>query len=309
MTSLSTTTSPELVAGQASAPGVRSLRTAVGLLMDLTKARLSAMVVMTTLMGFLLAMPAGGVNWSLLLVTLLGTTLSAFGANGLNQFLEADLDARMRRTRNRPIPSGRMRSSDALIVVGLCGVAGTALLFWLVNILAGVLALATIALYALVYTPMKVRSSLNTFIGAVVGAIPPMIGWAAATGELGAGAWLLAGLLFAWQIPHFFALAWMYQQDYQDAGFRMLPEIDPTGRVTAWTSFVYAILLVPIGIGFALLNLGGGVLAIGATVGALGLVILAGRFCSVRNRANARNLFLGSIAYLPLVLMLVMIDH
>ncbi|MGE3180652.1 MAG: heme o synthase [Phycisphaerae bacterium] len=309
MSTISTTPAADVAVPLRAAAGPRSLRTSIVLLLDLTKARLSAMVVMSTLMGFVLATGQGPTNWGLLLATMLGTTLAALGANGLNQWLESDLDARMRRTQNRPIPSGRLRSSDALLVVAVCGIAGPALLFWLVNILAGVLALATIALYALVYTPMKLRSSLNTFVGAIVGAIPPMIGWVAVTGKIDGGTLLLAALLFAWQIPHFFALAWMYRQDYHDAGYRMLPEIDPTGRVTAGTALGYALLLLPISFGFVELGLCGTIFLAGAIVAGLGITWLGVRFCMDRSRPNARNLFLGSILYLPLIFALIAVDH
>ena len=192
---------------------------------DLGKARLSALVVTTAALGFVMA-SAVSLDWALLGWTLLGTTLAAWSANALNQVFERHRDARMKRTRGRPIPSGRIGAPHALGAAILALGMGLTVLVAMVNVLTAVLALLTTLLYVLVYTPLKTRTTLNTLIGSVVGAIPPVMGWTAVTGQLDPGAWVLGTVLFVWQIPHFLALAWLYREDYKRGGYRMLPVID-----------------------------------------------------------------------------------
>jgi protoheme IX farnesyltransferase len=191
--------------------------------LELSKARLSSLVVLTTAVGYVMATPAGGViNWKRLLVTVVGTALAAACANAFNQVVETRRDGLMERTRRRPLPSGSLGARHATLFALATGYAGIGTLAYAVSVDAAMLALLTILLYIGVYTPLKTRSPLNTLAGAVCGAIPPMIGWEAAAGTLGPGAWILAGVLFAWQLPHFFALAWRYREDYARGGFAML---------------------------------------------------------------------------------------
>jgi protoheme IX farnesyltransferase len=278
--------------------------------MELGKVRLSAMVVFTTALGFVVASkmnPFEGMNWTRLFWTCLGTFLAAVGAAAFNQAIEARRDARMMRTRKRPLPLGALTRTYAATFGLIVCISGVAILCPTSNSLTAFLAIINILLYAVVYTPLKPISTTNTLVGAVVGGIPPMMGWAAATGGLSAGAWVLGAILFVWQIPHFLALSWMYRDDYARGGFRMLPVIDPQGKLTGLLSLLYSMLLVPLclllvrlghaGFGFAFVSL----LLTG------GLIACAIRFCQTHAHRDARRLFLGSIVYLPLLTMTLMV--
>lgn len=285
----------------------RRLLATAALYFELAKGRLSALVLMTTLVGYLLY-PAH-VDWARLLATLAGTWLAACGANALNQYLEREADGRMRRTRGRPLPAGRLSPAAALSFGLVCGLGGPLLLAWLANVLAASLALGTLLLYVAVYTPLKVRSPLNTLVGAVVGALPPMIGWAAAGGRLDAGAWGLAAILFAWQMPHFLALAWLLREEYARGGFRMLPAVDPSGSLTSCVAVSYALALAPLGWLLTWLGTCGWVYGAGALLLAAALTWAA--VCLERRRSDeaARRLFLASLVYLPLLLALMVVDR
>jgi protoheme IX farnesyltransferase len=238
----------------------------------------------------------------------LGTALTAFGANILNQWAEADRDRRMERTRNRPLPAGRVSRRTAL-AWGLASAAvGLAVLDLGANRLTAALALFVILLYVLVYTPLKVRTPLNTVVGAVCGAVPPMMGWAAATGRLDLGAWILGGILFVWQVPHFLALAWLYREDYARGGFRMMPAADPEGVITGRAAFLYALALLPITGALALAGVTGVTYLVLSQVVGLGFVVLGWAFARQRVRVTARRLFLASIIYLPVLLGLMVGD-
>lgn len=277
---------------------------------QLTKARLSALVLLTTAIGFILGSPAAtGIDWACLAWTVLGTALAAGSASSFNQLLEVPLDARMHRTRSRPLPSGTMSPTHGLIAAFAMGVAGVMVLLAMVSALAAGLALATIVIYVLVYTPLKVRSTLNTYVGAVCGAIPPMIGWAAASGSLDRGAWVLAAILFIWQIPHFLALAWLYRADYERGGFMMLPVIDRDGKLTCRVVVLTAALLLPLGLLVAMLRIAGPMYAVGSLALGLWMIALCLRLFFERSHANARAVFLASIAYLPLLMCLMVIDR
>lgn len=266
------------------------------------------MVLVTTAVGVVLASPVE-IAWATLLVTVLGTALAAASANILNQLIEIDRDRLMRRTASRPLPCGAIRPITALTLAVICGWSGVMILGTWTNPLAASLALATILLYAFVYTPLKTRTTLNTLVGAVTGAIPPMIGWAAVTGELGIGAWVLGAVLFVWQLPHFLALAWMYRDDYRRGGFVMLPLHDPSGRLTAEVALMTALLLVPVGLLAFLTGLAGPFFAIGSVLLGAYLVALAIRLARRPTDANARSVFLASIIYLPLLLGLMVLDR
>ena len=276
---------------------------------ELTKLRLSMLVLWTTATGALLAAHLhGGASALTLLWTILGTAMSAGAAGTLNQLLEVDRDAVMRRTRSRPLPAGHVSRFSALMITLILTGAGVGMLACLVNGISAVLAGLTIVLYGLVYTPLKPVTTLNTFVGAVVGAIPPMIGWVAITGRLDPAAWVLFALLFVWQIPHFLALAWMYREDYARGGFRMLPACDPDGRLTAQASLAGSLLLIPTALGLTLVGVGGWAYTAGALVLGAWISLRALRFVRQRSDLAARRLFLASLLYLLVVLVLAVAD-
>ena len=275
-----------------------------GLLADLgelSKARHSLLVLLTTLVGFMLGW-RGPMDYTILTATLLGTALSAAGASALNQWIERDLDALMKRTADRPLPAGRMHPSDALMFGLLCCGSGVTLLALLVNPLTAWLSLITIAVYAAIYTPMKKWSELNTLLGAVPGALPPLLGWTAATGQAGLEGWILFLILWFWQMPHFLAIAWLYRDQYAAAGFRMISARDPEGWATGWQALIYSTALLAISLlpgiyGFASPYYFFAALALGAA-----MIFLSVDFLRLRNEGSARRLFFASIIYLPLLL-------
>ncbi len=279
----------------------------VGVLLELSKARLSALVLLTTLVGYMLA--GSDASLANVLATLVGTALAAFGANALNQCIEADRDARMNRTRRRPLPSGRLSPRWAWSYALSVAAAGPLLLAAAVGPLPAALAALCELIYVFAYTPLKVRTPLNTLVGAVCGAIPPMIGWSAATGRLELGAWVLAAILFCWQIPHFLALAWLYRDDYRAGGFRMLPEVDPAGRLTGGAALLYSLGLLAVSLLLHPLGIVGPLYVAGATL--LGLLLIGGSvwLWMQRTHTSARRLFLASVIYLPLLLALMVFDH
>jgi len=274
----------------------------------LTKVRITALVLVTTAAGFLLASgPRPDV--ALLAWTLLGTGLAASGAAALNQVVEREADARMRRTAGRPIPAGRMTPARGWWVgIGLAA-AGVGILAVTVNLLTSLLALATVLLYVGVYTPLKRMTPLNTMVGAIPGAIPPMMGWTAVTGEAGLPAWVLFAILFLWQLPHFLAIAWIFRDDYRLGGFPMLPVLDPDGLATGRQAALYCAALVPVSLIPTFLGLAGPVYFFGALV--LGLAFLAAALAmAVRRRGKeARRVLLASVTYLPLLLTLLVADR
>lgn len=276
--------------------------------LELAKTRLCALVLVTTLVGYLLASGAD-LAWSRLGWTLLGTALASLGANALNQCMEAPRDARMERTRGRPLPSGRLRHARAMVFAVTSSTSGPLLLWITVNALTALLAAICLLLYVAIYTPLKTRTPLCTLVGAVVGAIPPVMGWTGATEQVGPAAWILAGILFCWQIPHFLALAWLYRDDYARGGFRMLPVADPTGRLSCRVMILYSLMLLPLGLTATLVGLSGLAFAGASLVLGGGLLALVLRLYRERTGPNARRVFLASVAYLPLLLGLMVWDR
>lgn len=283
-------------------------RGALHIVTELTKARLNALVLVTTAVGYLLATTAG-MDWVRFLWTMVGTALAAASAAMLNQLWERRRDGLMLRTRMRPLPSGLVGRAPVLAAGVLAAYLGATALAMQVNLLAAGLALANVLLYVLVYTPLKPRTTLNTLVGGVCGAIPPMIGWSAVTGSLGVGAWLLGAILFVWQLPHFFALAWMYREDYRRGGMSMLPVVDPTGEITARTIVLTSVLLAPLGLAATATGLSGWIAAVINMALALGMAWLGWRFYRDRSDANARRVFLASIIYLPIALGALVLDR
>jgi len=270
-------------------------------LAELVKARLTLLVLLTTAVGFYLGSESP-VDYVALFHVVFGTAAAAAGAAALNQWWERRVDALMRRTRTRPIPAGRMPPSQALVLGIALSVFGVGYLAIVCNALSAALAAITIAIYILAYTPLKRASTANTAVGAIPGAIPPMIGWAAARGSIGAGAWSLFAIVFLWQLPHFFAIAWMYREDYSRAGFRMISSDDSSGERSASQSVFFCILLLVIAGLPAFLGIANFVyLGVELLLGGL-FTAVAMRFLRMRNASAARLLFIASIAYLPLLL-------
>jgi protoheme IX farnesyltransferase len=275
---------------------------------ELTKPRMNFLVLLTTLVGFYMASSAK-LDWMLLIPALIGTALTAGGASVLNQFIERDLDALMPRTRNRPLAAGRVDAGDALAWgIGL-GLIGVATLVCFVNVLTAMLGAITLLSYVFVYTPLKRMTTLNTVIGAVPGAIPPVMGFTAVHGVLSPQALALFAILFFWQMPHFLAIAILYRRDYAMAGFKMLPVVDEDLSVTARQILLYAVTLIPVSLMPTYVGLAGQ--AYFAVALMLGLAFLSfGVSCAVsRERLDARKLFFASIIYLPALLGVMMLDR
>jgi heme o synthase len=274
----------------------------------LTKPRLNLLVLVTTLAGLYLAAPSG-VEAMVLVNTLVGTALVAGGAAALNQVWERKTDALMRRTSARPLPGGRIGTAEGSWFGLLLSAVGLGQLAVGVNATAAAVAAATLVSYVLVYTPLKQRTSLATLVGAIPGALPPVIGWTAVTGRITLPALVLFGIVFFWQMPHFLAIAWLYRDDYARAGIPLLPVVEPDGRRTGQQALIYSAALWPVTMLPAVIGLGGIPYAIVATVLGLLFVWLSLRFAQQRSMANARTLFLFSILYLPILLSALVADR
>ena len=275
---------------------------------ELVKPRITFMVMLTALVGFVMGSP-GAPPLGALAAALAGVGLVAAGASAFNMVIERRTDGLMRRTCDRPLPAGRLRPLDAAAWGGLLTLAGLALLNWRSGPLAAAVAMATWASYVFVYTPLKTRTSLATVVGALPGALPPVIGWAAARGTLDGPAFLLFAILFLWQIPHFLAIAWIYRDDYARGGLPMLPVVDPAGLVTGRQAVANSIALTIVSVMPALTGMAGGVYLAGAL--ALGLLMTAAavRAAVTRSMAAARGLFLASLLYLSLLCTLLIVDR
>jgi heme o synthase len=270
-------------------------------LADLVKARLTTLVLMTTAVGFYIGW-SGPMNFALLFNTLAATGLLASGAAALNQLLEREHDAKMRRTQDRPLPSGRLQPTTVALIGGVSSVAGLVYLALAVNLLTSVLGAVTLVSYLFIYTPLKRVTWLNTAIGAIPGGLPPLMGWTAARGELSGEGWALFAILAFWQIPHFFAIAWMYREDYAKAGFVMLPNVDADGRRTAQQTISHTLALLTASLAPFALKMAGPVYLAAALVLGAGFLWCAIQFSRQLTMARARQLFLASILYLPLLL-------
>ncbi|HYK90207.1 MAG TPA: heme o synthase, partial [Acidobacteriota bacterium] len=275
--------------------------------LELTKPRITLMVLVTTLVGFYLGL-RGSVPLVLLGHTLLGTALVASGASAFNMYLERHFDSLMKRTHNRPLPAGRLQAGEALAFAVTITVAGGIYLLAFVNVLTSLVAAITLLSYLFVYTPLKRRTWLCTLVGAVPGGLPAAMAWTAITGHLSLGAWIVFGIVFFWQLPHFYAIGWIYREDYARAGYPLLAVVDSSGSRTSRQSDVYIVLLILVTVMPVMAGLAGFVYLVGAL--ALGIAFLA---CGVwftrsRDRASARRLFMASILYLPILLALLMAD-
>jgi heme o synthase len=273
----------------------------------LTKPRLNMLVVATTMAGYYLGVDRFDLSW--FLATAVGTALVAGGAAAFNEIFERDTDTLMRRTRTRPLPGGRMRVASATWFALALSASGLALLAAGANPLAAGVAAVTLLSYTLVYTPLKSRTPLSTLVGGIPGGLPPMIGWAAATGTLSVQAWVLFAIVFLWQMPHFLAIAWLCRDDYSKAGLPLMPVVEPNGRSTASLVVLYGLALVPVSLAPTLVGLAGRVYFGGVLILGLAFLALGVQFAIRRTNGAARRLFLGSIAYLPALWALMLLDH
>ncbi len=274
---------------------------------ELTKPRMNFLVVITTMVGYYMA-ARGWSDWTRLIATLFGTALTAAGASVFNQYVERRLDVRMKRTQNRPLPAGRVRPIDALLYGMLISIVGVGTLALFVNALTASLGALTLLLYVFVYTPAKRYTSLCTIVGAVPGAIPPMMGFTAVHNSIGPEAMALFAILFFWQMPHFLAIAILYRDDYARGGFMMLPVVDEKMNMTARQIILYSITMVPVSLLPALLNMTGSLYPFAALVMGIAFCGFGLVLARSKSRADARQLFLASIVYLPALLTALMVD-
>ncbi len=274
----------------------------------LTKPRVTWLILATTGIGYFFGAKTGW-NWWTLFHTILGTGLIASGTAALNQWYERDADAKMKRTRLRPLPAGRMTPASALLFALALSLAGFVELVIGANLLTGLLGLFTLLTYLFAYTPLKQRTPHSTTIGAIPGAMPPLIGFAGAAGTLTTEAWILGVILFLWQFPHFYAIAWMYREDYERAGIRMLPVIEPDGISTARRIVWCSAALIPISLLPKVWSMAGNLYAVGAVLAGLGFMYHAIRILSDHSRVRARAVLLASVVYLPILYGLLVFDH
>ena len=288
-------------------PLTSRLMRSMSLYFELTKPRITSLVLVSTALGFFLG-TRGIESAALLTWTLLGTACVAGGSAVLNHYFEREVDACMRRTRNRPLPAGMVRPSTTMSFGLVLILAGLGLLVGTVNLLTAFLALLTAFLYVVVYTPMKRLTWLNTSIGSIPGALPPVGGWAAATGGVPLEAWALFAILFAWQHPHFYAIAWIFREDYRRGGFKMLPVVEPGGQRTCRHILGFSLLLIAASALPTILGLSGQFYLAGAMVLGVALLAVGISFSSTRSIGDARRLLRASVVYLPLLFILTVID-
>ncbi len=274
---------------------------------ELTKPRIAGMVLVVAFAGFYMASP-GALDWLGALHALIGTAFIGCGSSAFNQIIEQDFDALMDRTQNRPLPAGRLNRTEAIVFSLSISIFGVVYLVAMTTLLAGGIALATLILYVFIYTPLKRVTTFNTAVGAIPGALPPLIGWAAATGSLTPAAWALFAILYLWQIPHFLAIAWMYRDDYARGGYKMLPVVDPSGESNFRQMLSQGAALIPFSLLPTVLGLTG--VAYFFTALVLGLTFMAFGFRAsrTRTRVDSRRLVLASVVYLPVLLVVMMLD-
>jgi protoheme IX farnesyltransferase len=298
---------PVAVAVTSVSPPVSLTRSWGAVFAELFKARLTTLVLLTTLVGFYVG-SVGQVNYLLMFHTLLGTAFVAAGASALNQLLEWKYDAKMRRTRGRPLPAGLLQPQTVLWIGSACSCMGVIYLASMVNAPTSLLGLVSLLSYLFIYTPLKRVSWLNTAAGAIPGALPPLMGWAAARGELSGPGWTLFAILALWQLPHFLSIAWIYRDEYARAGFRMLPGVDPTGARTGRQAVFHTAGLMLVSLCPFIFGLAGRFYFIGAFLFGAAFLYSAIQFRRYLTVVRAKHLFLTSIIYLPLLLGLLVID-
>ena len=275
---------------------------------ELTKPRITFLVVLTAAAGFCMA-SASGIDYFRLLNMSIGIALLSSGLSTLNQYIERDLDRLMRRTQARPLPTGKLLPLEAAVFGVLLSAFGTVYLAVFINPLSALLGVATLASYLFVYTPLKTRTTLSTVLGAFPGAMPPFIGWVSATGGITVEAWVLFAVLFLWQFPHFLAIAWMYRDDYARAGIRMLPVVEPEGKVTGQQIISYTLLLIPVSLLPAATGMAGSIYFVGAVLMGIVFLYFSSKAALVRSAGQARRLLLASVIYLPLLFGLMVLNR
>jgi protoheme IX farnesyltransferase len=298
---------PPALGGAASASGAAAGLARARAFAQLTKPGITRLVVATGAAGYYLG-TRGGFDFILFLHTLIGMALAASGSNALNQFAEREVDARMKRTAWRPLPSGRLRPPEALVFGLAIGALGILQLFLFVNLTTALLVAASLGSYVLVYTPLKRLTWWCTLVGALPGALPILAGWTAAGRAVDASGLALFGILFLWQMPHFFALAWMYREDYMRGGLRMLTAYDPTGQRTARQIVLYCVALVAVSLLPSAFGTTGWIYAAGAAISGLAFLLLGATLALDRTEHRARRVFIGSVVYLPVLLGLMIVD-
>ncbi|MEK6324443.1 MAG: heme o synthase [Acidobacteriota bacterium] len=300
----------ESIAGQVAITDRASLSFAAKLsaYAELTKPRITFLVVLTAAAGFCMG-SAAGIDYVRLLNMAIGIALLSSGISALNQYLERDLDGLMRRTQERPLPSGKLLPLEAALFGTSLSAIALAYLAILINPLSALLGVVTLASYLFVYTPLKSKTTLSTVLGAFPGAMPPFIGWVAVRGEVTIDAWVLFAILFLWQFPHFLAIARMYREDYARAGIKMLPVVEPEGRVTGQQIISYTLLLVPVSLLPVVTGLAGSVYLVGAAILGLGFLYFSARAALVRTSWQARRLLLASVLYLPALFGLMVLNR
>ncbi|MBC8257011.1 MAG: protoheme IX farnesyltransferase [Candidatus Marinimicrobia bacterium] len=291
------------------------MKTTLSAYIELTKPRITMLVLVTAYLGYYLGLRSQGSHmatvdsWLILLYLILGTWATSAGAAVLNQVIERRHDAKMTRTQNRPIVIGKIAPMNASVFGVVLSYGGFVLLYYLVNPLTAWISAATVLLYILIYTPSKRISTWNTIIGSIPGALPPVGGWVAATGSLAPPAWILFGILFCWQMPHFLAIAIIYAADYEKGGFKMLPTIYPESKRTSYVILFFTVALLITSLGLYILKVGGIVYAVGAALLGVAFFIVALKVIMESNKKNARRLMLASIIYLPLLLIIILIER
>lgn len=298
----------EIATSEIQSARVIGLREKLAAFVELTKPRIAFMLVLTSAAGFYLG-SSGNFNFVLFINSIVGISLLAFGVATLNQFIERRTDALMQRTAKRPLVIGTVSAPEALVFgVLLCLVAEIYLAF-LVNPLTAILGLIVIIGYVLLYTPLKTRTSASTAIGAIPGAMPPLMGWTSAADQITVGAWILFAILFLWQFPHFLAIAWMYREQYAKAGIKMLPVVEPAGKITARQIVIFTILLLPVSIMPYFFGVSGLVYLVGASLLGIWFLWASIRAARAKSTEKARALLLVSVLYLPLLFALMVFNH
>jgi protoheme IX farnesyltransferase len=252
---------------------------------------------------------AEGIDYLRLLNLSVGISLLCSGLSALNQYMERDLDGLMRRTQARPLPAGKLSPSEAAMFGISLSIIATVYLALLISGLSALLGLATLASYLFIYTPLKTKTTLSTVCGAFPGAMPPLIGWVAARGSISVEAWILFAILFLWQFPHFLAIAWMYRDDYARAGIKMLPVVEPEGKVTGQQIVIYTLLLVPVSLLPVAVGIAGSVYLVGAALLGIGFLFFSAKAAFVRTTWQARRLLLASVLYLPALFALMVLNR
>ena len=298
----------QVTAAEIQEPKVIGVRDRMAAFIELTKPRIAVMLVLTAAAGFYLG-SEGSFDFLLFLNAMIGIALLAFGVATLNQYIERRTDVLMNRTASRPLPTGRVTPNEALMFGILQCVVSEIYLYFLVNPLTAVLGLTVIVGYVLLYTPLKTRTSASTAIGALPGAMPPLMGWTSASDQITLGAWALFALLFLWQFPHFLAIAWMYRDEYANAGIKMLPVVEPSGRLTARQIVLFTIMLVPVSLAPFFLGFAGPIFLFGALFLGIWFLFESSKAARAKTPLRARRLLLVSVIYLPLIFALVVLDH